>query len=122
MNVTFLKLLQLSESFASAHLEVKRFKGDFLEQLGNFATTSEAYPILYAVPGNASFDSSIYTSLSAYTITFYAVDIIQKDRANVTNVLNTCSQILNDLHKWFKEGEITGVDVLQVSTITPLNN
>ena len=122
MNTTYLKLLQIFESFASAHLQVQRFKSDFTEQLQNFGTQTEQYPILYVTPEPSTFNTNDFTDLSTYTFRVYALDVIQKDRANINTILNNTSLILNDLHKWLKDGEITGIDVLSVSTISPINN
>jgi hypothetical protein len=122
MNYTYLKLLQLFESFASAHLEVRRFKSDFVEQLGNFGTEASSYPILFAAPSLANFRADEFADLNEFTFTFYALDIIEKDRENINPILNTNSLILNDLHKWLKDGEIPGVEVLFASSITPVNN
>jgi len=122
MNYTYIKLLQLFESFASAHLEVRRFKSDFLEQLGNFGIQDEQYPILYCVPSPANFNADPFADLNSFTFTFYALDVIQKDRQNINVILNTNSLILNDLHKWLKDGEIPGIDILSTSSIDPVNN
>jgi len=122
MNYTYIKLLQLFESFASAHLEVMRFRSDFLEQLGNFGIQDEQYPILYCVPSPANFNADPFADLNTFTFTFYALDVIQKDRQNINVILNTNSLILNDLHKWLKDGEIPGIDILSTSSIDPVNN
>ena len=123
MNITYLKLLQLFESFASAHLEVRRFKSDFLEQLQNFGTEGNSYPIFYVVPTPATFGGiDIYSDMNQYGFTVYCLDIIQEDRANINAILNTTSLILNDFHKWLKDGDIPGIDLLSDSFITPINN
>ena len=122
MNTTWIRTLQLIESFASAHIQVRRFKADFLEQLGNFGTETEEYPILYAVPQAALFQNSLDTQLNRFTITFYSLDVIQKDRANINNVLNNTSLILNDLFKYFKESDIPGIETIENSGLTPVNN
>jgi len=123
MNITYLKLLQLFESFASAHLEVKRFKSDFLEQLQNFGTEENSYPIFYVVPTPATLGgSTIFTDMNQYSFTCYCLDIIQEGRANINPILNTTALVLNDFHKWLKDGEIPGIDILSDSVISPINN
>ena len=122
MTTTYLKMLQLFESFSSAHLEVKRFKSDFLEQMENFGIQGEEYPILYCVPSPSVFGADEFTDRNQYTFTFYSVDIINKGRTNINPILNTTSLILNDLHLWLKDGDLPGVDVLEVSSIQPINN
>ena len=122
INTTYLKCLQIFESFASAHIEVQRFKSDFLEQLQNFGTESEAYPVLYVAPSTELFGADLYTDLNRFTFNIYCLDVIQKDRANINPILNTTALVLNDLHKWLKEADLPGVDILDISTISPLNN
>ena len=123
MNITYLKLLQLFESFASAHLEVQRFKSDFLEQLQNFGTEENSYPIFYVVPTPATLGgSTIFTDMNQYSFTCYCLDIIQEGRANINPILNTTALVLNDFHKWLKDGEIPGIDILTDSVISPINN
>ena len=122
-NNPYIVLLQTASTFATNHLEVKRFASDFLEQLGNWATTSEDYPILYAVPGPITVDgANPFSELANYTITFYALDIIQKDRANINTILNSTSQILLDLFKYYTQTEILDIDVISASSLQPLNN
>lgn len=122
LNTTYLKCLQIFESFASSHIEVQRFKSDFLEQLQNFGTESEAYPILYVAPNTEIFGADLYTDLNNFTFNIYCLDVIQKDRANINPILNTTALVLNDLHKWLKEADLPGVDILDISSINPLNN
>ncbi len=122
MNVPYLKLLQSIEAFASAHLEVRRFKADFLEQMGNFGTLTEAYPVLYASPSSASFNQDPLSDINTYTLTFYCVDVIQQDRGNINDILSTTAQILNDLHKYFKSSDLAGITIITDSTSSPLNN
>ena len=121
-NNPYIKILQTAETFANAHLEIERFHSDFLEQLGNWSTISEAYPILYAVPGPVSIGGSDFSQLANYQITFYALDVIQKDRSNINTILNTTSEILFDLHKYYHQNEIESIDIVLTSSLTPINN
>lgn len=122
MNATYLILLNIIENFCAEHKEVKRFKSDFLEQFGNFSTEGDSFPIVYVTPGNNVFNYNTYSDLNSFTLNFYCVDIIQKDRTNINNILNTTNLILNDIHKFFRDGEILGIEVLSASNVTPINN
>lgn len=124
MNVPFNQIIILGNAFATQHYAVQRFGSDFLEQLGNFATPSESYPILYAAPGQLVYDANMYSDLASFTFTFYALDIIQKDRTNINTVLTGTSEILLDMHKYFKAvlTAASGIDIIQASTLTPVNN
>ena len=95
MITTYLKYLQILESFASAHLQVQRFKHDFAEQFGNFSTEAESFPVLYVVPQPSIFGANS-EYLNTYTVDVYCVDLLQKDRSNVATILNTTNLILND--------------------------
>lgn len=122
MNTQYIQLLQIIENFASEHKEVRRFKSDFLEQLQNFSTTGDSFPILYVVPNSSAFNISIYNETNLFTVNIYALDLINEDRTNVNTILNTTNLILNDLHLFFKDAEIMGIDLISVSNVTPVNN
>ena len=117
MNTTYIQLLRTIESFASEHLQIKKFGSDFPEQLPNFATKGETYPILFVSPSSTF--SNEYTK--TFNITVYSYDIIQQDRANINTILSDTHSILNDLVIWFNS-ESTPVDLIGVPTINPLNN
>lgn len=121
-NTPYIFILQTAETFANNHLEIQRFASDFLEQLGNFATETEAYPILYAVPGPVSVEANDFSQLASYSFTFYALDVIQKDRSNINTILNSTSQILIDLHKYYMQQNIAEIDIIISSGLQPVNN
>lgn len=119
INVSYIRLLNAFESFANAHLQVKRFASDFPEQLPNFGTENEKYPILFVSPEPSVFDEN----QNQLTVTVYCFDIIEKDRVNINTILSDTNQILNDVYRWFKDGEIFGIDIVtDTPTATPLNN
>lgn len=118
MNVSYIRILQAIESFASAHMQIRRFASDFPGQMPNFATEEEAYPILYVTPTTSIFDQN--TNL--FTIEVYCFDIIQKSRENINTILSDTNQILNDLNRWLLDGELYGIDLLSSSTALPINN
>lgn len=122
MNITYLTLINKIKDFADKHKEVKRFGSDFLEQFENFSTVGDSFPILYVVPNNNLFYANLYSDLNDFTLTIYCVDLIQEDRANINNILNTTSLILNDLHKYFRDNDFEGIDVLNTSSLIPVNN
>lgn len=122
MNITYLKYLQILESFASEHIEVRRFASDFYEQLQNFTTKGKSFPVLYVVPQPSVFSADQFADLNLFTVDVYCFDIIAKDRSNINTILGTTSLILNDLHKWLKDGDIPGVEVITSSQVTPMNN
>lgn len=118
VNTTYIKLLRYIELFADQHMQIKKFGADFEEQMPNFATKDEKYPILFVAPQS----STLNDNLSQFVVSIYCFDIIQKDRANINTILSDTQQILNDLHKYFKDGPVVTVDILQSSSLTPINN
>jgi hypothetical protein len=52
----------------------------------------------------------------------YCLDIIQKDRANITVILSDCHQILVDLINYFNFSNDYSFDIVGSPSITPLNN
>ena len=119
INISYIRLLNAFESFSNAHLQIKRFASDFPEQVPNFGTEKENYPILFVSPNNTIFDENA----NQFTVDVYCFDIIEKDRININTILSDTNTILNDVYRWFKDGEIFGIDVItDTPTATPINN
>lgn len=117
-NISYIRLLNTIEYFSKNHRQIRRFGSDFVENLQNFATDTEQYPILYVVPNDSIFNENTTT----FTIDIYCLDIIQKDRSNINNILSDTNLILSDLKKWILDGEVYVFDVINNPTVTPLNN
>jgi hypothetical protein len=115
---SYYALLNKLETFFNAHLQVKKFGGEFREQMPNFSTMDERYPLVYVVP--TSEISGMNTNV--FTLDVYCVDIIQKDRANINTILSDTQLILNDLYLYYTDGTDLSVTVLTDPTMTPLNN
>lgn len=111
-------LLNKIEAFCNAHLQVKKYGGEFKEQMPNFSTEDEKYPIVYVVPTSDLSD----LNTNQFTLDVYCVDIIQKDRANINTVISDCNLIINDLYLYFLDGNDLSIDVIGASSGTPINN
>jgi hypothetical protein len=117
-SISYNQLLSNIEAFALAHRQVKKFGSDFIGQLPNFATTNEAYPILYMVPSSSIFNQNTTT----FEVDVYCYDIIQKDRENINGIMSDTNQILSDLDRWFRDGDVDGIDLISSTPATPINN
>lgn len=111
-------LLNKIEAFCNAHLQIKKYGGEFKEQMPNFSTEDEKYPIVYVVPTSDISD----LNTNQFTLDVYCVDIIQKDRANINTIVSDCNLIVNDLYLYFLDGNDLSIDVVGSSSGTPLNN
>jgi|SRR3972149_1677332 len=120
MNTTtsYNKILQTIDSFASQHLQIKKYSFDFDEQMPNLATLDEKYPFLFVSPNSSTFNENT----NEFTLNIYCFDIIQKDRSNINTIVSDTNQILNDLYRWFFDGSIQGIDLLGATNATPINN
>jgi hypothetical protein len=118
MNISYINILQTIESFASAHLQIKKFASDFPAQMPNFATKNEEYPILFVSPTNSIFQENT----NRYEVDVYCFDIIQSDRDNINTILSDTNLILNDLNRWMLDGELFGIDNVSSSECTPIDN
>jgi len=111
-------LIDKIETFYTDHLQVQKVGSDFAEQLPNFATKDEKYPIIFVAPISASPTENTNTM----SVEITCLDIIQKDRANITVILSDCHQILIDLVNYFTFSTDRDFDILGQPTLTPLNN
>jgi len=101
MVTSYISLIQFIESFASNHLQVQRFQAEFEDQMPNFATDGEAFPVLFMSPVSTEFGEFA----DKYTVNFFCYAQIQKDRSDVNNVFSDTQLILNDLKKFIKDSE-----------------
>jgi hypothetical protein len=115
---SYYTLLNKLETFFNAHIQVKKFGGEFREQMPNFSTLDERYPLVYVVPTSET--SGMNTNV--FTLDVYCVDIIQKDRANINTILSDTQLILNDLYLYYTDGSDLSIDIIVDPTMTPLNN
>ena len=111
-------LLNKIEAFCSAHFQIKKYAGEFKEQMSNFSTEDERFPIVYVVPTSDLSD----LNTNQFSLDIYCVDIIQKDRANINTIISDCNLILNDLYLYFLDGNDLTIDVVGASAGTPINN
>ena len=105
-------------AFYNAHLQVKKVGTDFKEQLFNFATKNEQYPLVYVVPVDAIPSENV----TLFTLEIYCFDIIQKDRENINVILSDCQQILYDLYTYFINSNNYNFDLVDTPNFNPLNN
>ena len=105
-------------AFYTAHKQVKKVGSDFQEQMGNFATKDEQYPIVFIVPEGVTPTENT----SEFSFTLFCFDIIQKDRANIITILSDTQQILNDLNFYFTFSTNFAFDVVGPPSFTALNN
>ena len=105
-------------AFYNSHLQVKKVGSDFKEQMTNFATKDEKYPIVFIVPVSVSNTENT----NIFTFDIYCFDIIQKDRANIITILSDTHQILMDLYNYFTFSKDLSMDVSGIPSFTALNN
>jgi len=115
---SYIQLLDKIETFCNDHIQIQKFGGEFKEQMPNFATQNEKYPIIFVVPTS----DTEGLELNQFTLDVYCLDIIQKDRANLNTILSDCHLILKDMYLYFKDGDDLSVEVIADPSMTPLNN
>ncbi len=111
-------LINKITTFYNSHIQVKKVGSDFKEQMFNFATKDEKYPIVYIVPSSATPTENT----NDFTLEIYCFDIIQKDRENINVILSDCQQILYDLYTYFINSNDYAFDVVDTPSFVPLNN
>jgi hypothetical protein len=116
--MSYQTIINKMTAFSDAHLQVKKFGSDFKEQMPNFATKDEKYPIVYAVPTS----TSAGLNTRQFNFDVYCLDIIQKDRQNINVILSDTELILNDFYLYFYDGQDLSIDVISPMNTTPLNN
>ena len=115
---SYITLLSKIEQFCNAHLQIKKYGGEFREQMPNFSTKDEKYPVVFVEPVSDLED----LNTNQFSINVYCVDIIQKDRANLNTIVSDCQLILKDMYVYYTNDMDAQLDVVGTSTMTPINN
>jgi len=115
---SYITLKSKIQSFCDQHLQIKKFGGEFVPEMNNFATENELYPIVYMVPVG----QTLGVNTSVFNIDLYCFDIIQDDRANINTIISDTNLILNDFWIYVRDGDDRTIDILDNPTMTPINN
>ena len=116
--ISYQSIVDKITAFYDNHAQVKKVGSDFKEQMVNFATKDEKYPLVYVVPSGVT----PYQNVSIFNIEVYCFDIIQMDRANITTILSDTQQILQDLYLEFTFSDDYDFDIDGQPIFIPLNN
>lgn len=116
--ISYQSIVSKITTFYNNHLQVKKVGSDFKEQMVNFATIDEAYPLVFVVP----IDATPNPNTTIFTLEIYCFDIIQMDRANITTILSDTQQILQDLYMEFTFSDDYAFDIEGTPTFIALNN
>ena len=116
--ISYQSIVDKITAFYDNHLQVKKVGSDFKEQMVNFATADEKYPLIYVVPTEVTPSENVTT----FNLEIYCFDIIQMDRANITTILSDTQQILQDLYLEFTFSDDYDFDIDGQPTFIPLNN
>ena len=115
---SYITLLSKIEQFCNAHLQIKKYGGEFREQMPNFSTKDEKYPVVFVEPLSDLED----LNTNQFSINVYCVDIIQKDRANLNTILSDCQLILKDMYVYYTNDMDAQLDVVGTASMSILNN
>jgi len=116
--ISYQSIVDKITAFYDNHAQVEKVGSDFKEQMVNFATKDEKYPLVYVVPTGVT----PYENVTIFTIELYCFDIIQMDRANITTILSDTQQILQDLYLEFTFSDDYDFDIDGQPIFIPLNN
>ena len=116
--ISYQSIVDKITAFYDNHAQVEKVGSDFKEQMVNFATKDEKYPLVYVVPSGVT----PYENVTIFNIELYCFDIIQMDRANITTILSDTQQILQDLYLEFTFSDDYDFDIDGQPIFIPLNN
>lgn len=120
---SFLQIVEYIEEFANAHDQIRKVGFDFYEQIDNILTKSEKYPAFFIVPLPSTFETNEEgANLNTFNLDVYCLDIIQKDRNNIKEIISDTALMLNDLLLFFNEGKDWSFEAEKVGNVEPINN
>jgi hypothetical protein len=114
-NFTYNGLLNILNSFAEAHIDIRRFVGEDEDQMSEMTSKEELFPMMFVAPINNIYDWHI----NQYEIRVYVYDRILKDRSNINDIRSKTNQILNDLDVWLRKESDLPIEITNISIAYP---
>ena len=117
-NYTYNGVLNILESFASSHIDVRRFVAEDEDQMSEITSKDEQFPMMFVAPINNIYDWQI----NQYELRVYVYDRIMKDRSNINDIRSKTNQILNDLDVWLRKYDQLPFEITNVSIAYPFSS
>jgi len=118
MAYSYNTLVDIFDKFGENHLAIKRLDVSFFDQLPNFSTNGDNFPLMYVEPTSVEFDENADNN----SFRVYCLDILLKDRSNEKEIMNQTLLILRDLVNWVRLDDDLKVDVTNTPIAVPVNN
>jgi hypothetical protein len=106
------------ELYSEANYMIKRFYSDYEDQLSNYSTDGESFPVLYMTP----IGGQLRYTQNTFTVRFYCFDRIIRSRENWNNIIDDCYRCLNDLYKFLQSNDVGLIDTERIANIIPIND
>lgn len=122
-NITYNKLTQYFEHFASGHTMVQRFASGFRFDLNSFARNENNWPLMYM----EFISATPKEQTKEYRLKFYVLDLkqkatINKEVSNEGEVVSDTDMILDHLRKYIQSDVTNNIKVVGDSEHRPLTN
>lgn len=117
-NFTYNGLLNILNSFAQAHIDVRRFVAEDVDQMSEITSKEELFPMMFVAPINNIYDWQI----NQYEVRIYVYDRLLKDRSNINDIRSKTNQILNDLDVWLRKESQLPIEVTNISIAYPFSS
>lgn len=117
-NFTYNGLLNILNSFAQAHIDVRRFVAEDVDQMSEITSKEELFPMMFVAPINNIYDWQI----NQYEVRIYVYDRLLKDRSNINDIRSKTSQILSDLDVWLRKESELPIEISSISIAYPFSS
>jgi hypothetical protein len=117
-NFTYNGVLNILNSFAEAHLDIKRFIAEDEDQMSELTSKGESFPVLFVAPVTNTYDYQI----NQYNLRLYVYDRLTKDRSNINDIRSKTNQILNDLDVWLRKYDQLPFEITDISIAYPFSS
>tara|TARA_R110002050_G_scaffold74369_1_gene159572 strand:- start:470 stop:943 length:474 start_codon:yes stop_codon:yes gene_type:complete len=118
MAYSYNTLVDIFETFGENHLIIKRQEVSFFEQINNFSTDGDDFPLMYVEPSSIEFDVNV----DNYSFRVYIVDLLLKDRSNEKEVMNQTQMVMRDLINWVRLSSDLNINITNIPLAIPVNN
>lgn len=116
-NYTYNGVVAILKAFAVAHLDIRTFESEDLDQMSEITSKTEQFPMMFVSPVKNKFD----WQMNGMGFRIHIYDRLLKDRSNITDIRSKTNQIIADLDVFLRKDDLP-IDLESSSDALPFSS
>lgn len=116
-NYTYNGVVAILKAFATAHLDIRTFETEDLDQMSEITSKTSQFPMMFVSPVKNKYD----WQMNGMGFRVHIYDRLLKDRTNITDIRSKTNQIITDLDVYLRKDDLP-IDLESTSDALPFSS